>query len=42
MPGALIATWSAVWTSDLPRSFGVDFDFHPGLDAADVHVALRG
>src|SRR5437016_3279485 len=42
MPAALIATWSAVWASDLPRSYGVDFDLFSGPDAADVHVALRG
>ena len=41
MPSALKATWSEVWSSDLPRSFGVDFDLYVGSDAVDVHVALR-
>jgi predicted transcriptional regulator YdeE len=41
MPAALKATWFEVWRSDLPRSFGVDFDLQRGSDAVDVHVALR-
>lgn len=42
MPAALMETWRNVWSSDLPRSYGTDFDLHHGSDAVDVHVALRG
>lgn len=41
-PDAVIATWQAIWESDLARSYGCDFDLY-GPDPSDVliHVAIE-
>jgi predicted transcriptional regulator YdeE len=46
-PKALIDTWRAIWSGDLPRSFKTDFElygprfFQPGVHEVLVHVGLN-
>lgn len=46
-PKALLETWKAIWSGDLPRSFKTDFEvygprfFQPGLHEVLVHIGLN-
>ncbi|MCD8519789.1 MAG: GyrI-like domain-containing protein [Alphaproteobacteria bacterium] len=46
-PKALIETWEAIWSGDLPRSFKTDFElygprfFEEGVHEVLVHVGLK-
>lgn len=47
-PKALIETWEAIWSSDLPRKYETDFEvygprfFEDGVNEVLVHVGLKG
>lgn len=46
-PEALIETWRAIWSGDLPRSFQTDFEaygprfFEDGLHEVLVHIGIK-
>lgn len=46
-PKALIETWEAIWSGDLPRSFKTDFElygpsfFEDGLNEVIIHVGIK-
>jgi len=46
-PAALLATWEAIWSSDLDRRFDTDFElygprfFQPGLHEVLIHIGVR-
>lgn len=46
-PKALIETWEAIWSGDLPRSFTTDFElygprfFEDGVNEVLVHIGLK-
>ena len=46
-PKALIETWEAIWSGDLPRSFTTDFElygprfFEDGINEVLVHIGIK-
>ena len=46
-PKALIETWEAIWSGDLPRSFTTDFElygprfFEDGVNEVLVHIGIK-
>lgn len=46
-PQALIDTWNAIWSSDLPRSYATDFElygprfFEAGVNEVLIHIGLN-
>lgn len=45
-PRSIVQTWETIWSSDLKRSFGSDFEvygprfYEPGLHEALIHISL--
>lgn len=46
-PKALISTWEAIWSGDLPRSYKTDFElygprfFEEGLNEVIIHIGIE-
>ena len=46
-PDALIETWTAIWSGDLPRSFKTDFElygprfFEDGINEVLIHIGIE-
>ena len=41
MPATVVETWKQVWSSDLRRTFVVDFDRYASADTVEVNVGIE-